>query len=206
MKLLIIGASGKTGRHALKKALDKGYEVTVFVRTPSKIADISHENLRVLTGDANDRSAILKAVSGQEAVISCLGSNSGLKKTTELHNMTKQIVSAMEQQRVLRIIYCASAGIDHEIPGLMGKMTMKLLSNVLEDHRNAVEVIKSSNLDWTIARPMGLTNQGATGSYRKAFEGIPDKGRSIPREDVADFMVQALEDENYIGKSVGLSS
>ena len=52
---------------------------------------------------------------------------------------------------------------------------------------------------------MALTEGDFTGVYRESELGVPDKGRNISRADVADFLLKALQDDNYIGKSVGLA-
>lgn len=205
MNIIVFGATGKTGKLVLEQALNLQHKVTAFVRNPTKL-QINHPNLHIIQGDALEEEAVRKAVSDQEVVISCLGSSSGLGKTTVLHEMTQNIVHAMKANSVSRIIYMASAGIDKEIPGLIGKLTMKMLGNVLEDHRNAVEVIKVNDLTWTVARPMGLSDNPPTGSYREEHEGIPKGSRSISRADVADFITRALTDEKYLNQSVALGN
>ncbi|WP_462406355.1 NAD(P)-dependent oxidoreductase [Gracilibacillus sp. Marseille-QA3620] len=205
VNIVIIGASGKTGQLAVQQALDAGHNVTAFMRTPEKLK-LTHERLTVVQGDGTDSEAVNSAIKGQEAVISCVGSNSGLGKTTILREMAGTVAEAMARNGVDRIVYMASAGIDKEIPGMMGKMTMKLLGNVLEDHRHAVEVYKSYDFKWTIARPMGLTDKPHTGRYEETTEGIPSGSRSISRADVADFLVRAVSDNRYIFQSVGLAS
>ncbi|MGE7603064.1 NAD(P)-dependent oxidoreductase [Peribacillus sp. NPDC097675] len=205
MNIIVFGASGKTGKLVVEQALNLQHKVTAFVRNPTKL-QINHPNLQIIQGDALDEEAVQTAVSGQEVVISCLGSSSGLGKTTVLHEMTQIIVNAMKAKHVSRIIYMASAGIDKEIPGLIGKLTMKMLGNVLEDHHNAVEVIKKNDLIWTVARPMGLSDNPPTGSYREELQGIPKGSRSISRADVADFIIRALTDEKYLNQSVALGN
>lgn len=205
VNIVIIGASGKTGQLAAQQALDAGHRVTAFMRSPEKLT-MTHERLTIVQGDATDSEAVNSALNGQDAVISCVGSNNGLGKTTILREMASTVAEAMAHNGVDRIVYMASAGIDREIPGVMGKVTMKLLGNVLEDHRNAVEVYKSFDFKWTIARPMGLTDKPYTGSYTETLEGIPSGSKSISRADVADFLVRAISDDQYIYQSVGLAS
>jgi len=204
MKIIIFGASGKTGKLLVTQALNDNHTVTAFVRNPSNL-NISNPNLLIVQGDVTDASAVKEAISGHNAVISTLGSNTGLRKTTILHEMTKNIVQGMKEQQVSRIAYMASAGIDKEIPGVIGKITMKLLGNVLEDHHNAVAVIKDNDLQWTIARPLGLNDKPFTGRYREDAIGVPKGGRTISRADVADFLLQAIVNEEFIHQSVALS-
>jgi len=205
MKIIVFGATGGVGQHVVKQALEQGFEVTAFVRTPSKISQ-THRNLYIVQGDAFNKEEVAKAIAGHDVVISCLGSSQGMKKSTELEEMTKNIVDGMKEHQVTRIIYTASAGIDNEIPGISGKMVMMLLKNSLRDHRNAVHYIKQSGLNYTIVRPLGLTNQPFTGKYREAREGVPEKAKSIPRADVAHFIIKALKDEKYENSSIAIST
>src|ERR687898_1230717 len=72
VKVLIIGATGGTGRILLDKALEQGHEVTALARNPSAIAPRDYRP-RVLQGNALDPDAVEAAVAGQDAVISALG-------------------------------------------------------------------------------------------------------------------------------------
>ena len=204
MKIIVFGATGGVGQQFVKLALEKGYEVSAFVRTPSKLT-IQHPQLTVIQGDALDPKATEKAIQNHDAIVSCLGT-SGLKKSDALAKMAKNIVDGMKSNSISRIVYTASAGIDKEIPGLGGKIVMMLLKNALADHRNAVNYIKSNQLCYTIARPMSLTNDELNTTYRETFEGIPNGSRSISRASVAHFLLKALEDSKYENSSVGISN
>lgn len=204
MNIIIFGASGKTGKIVVENALQQKYNVTAFVRDSSKLS-ISDKNLTIIEGDAANQEAVAKAIEGQNIVISCLGANNGLGKTTVLHEMTINIVAGMKTHHVQQIIYVASAGIDKEIPGLSGKLMMKMLGNVLKDHRNAVQVIKENIPHYTIVRPLGLNDQPFTGSYRETATGIPEKGRRISRADVADFIIRAITDSAYKNQSISIA-
>lgn len=203
LKVIIFGATGKTGELVVQQAINAGFEITAFVRNPLKLKT-SHPLLHVYEGDALDISAVSKAIEGHDAVISCLGSNTGLRKSTVLGEMGTIIAQAMKEKNVSRIIYLASAGIDKEIPGVSGKLIMKLLGKVLVDHRTAVDAIQANQLEWTIARPMSLNDGPLIGSYREDFNSVPKNGRAISRADVAHFLLRSLEDKKYINQSVAI--
>lgn len=205
MKIIVFGATGGVGQQVVKQALEKGYEVTAFVRTPSKI-DFDHDNLHIIKGDAFNKEDVVAAIQGHDVVVSCLGSSQGMKESTELEEMTKNIVDGMKQYQIKRIIYTASAGINGEIPGISGKMVMKMLKHALTDHLNAVNYIQSNDLIFTIVRPMGLTNGDFTGKYREATEGVPKNSKSIPRADVAHFIVKAISDTQYENSSIAVAT
>lgn len=205
MKIIVFGAAGGVGQYVVKQALEKGIEVTAFVRNPSKI-QFTHEQLHIVQGDAFNEDEVTAAIEGHDVAVSCLGSSQGMKKSTELEEMTKNIVAGMKAHQVKRIIYTASARIDKEIPGISGKLVMKMLKNALVDHRHAVDYIKANGLNYTIVRPMGLTNNAFTGKYRESKTSVPEKSRTIPRADVAHFIIKALHDKQYENSSVGIAT
>ncbi|ETP67010.1 epimerase [Planococcus glaciei CHR43] len=205
MKIIVFGATGGVGKSVVKQAVDNGFEVTAFVRTPSKL-EVTHENLNVVQGDAFNPTEVSAAIAGHDAVVSCLGSSQGMKKSSELEEMVKNIVAGMQDHGVKRIVYTASAGIYQELPGVSGKLMMGMLKNALTDHRAAVDWIEAHGLTYTIVRPMGLTNGAFTGNYREAATGVPEKSKSIARADVAHFILKALNNAQYENSSIGIAN
>ncbi|WP_064092035.1 NAD(P)-dependent oxidoreductase [Rossellomorea aquimaris] len=203
MKIIVFGATGGTGQEVVKQALAEGHEVTAFVRTPSKLT-ISNPLLVTIQGNATNMSDVEAALKGQEAVISCLGSD-GLGKTSKLTEMTKNILIGIKTHEINRIAYVASAGIHKEIPGLQGKLAQFILRNVLNDHRHAVDAIMRSGVHYTIARPMQLTKDPLTSHYRTDITSIPEKGRKIGRADVAHFLLESIKKNTHVNQSVGLA-
>lgn len=108
--MVVFGATGGVGQFVVNQALEKGYEVTAFVRNPAKL-EVMHENLNIVQGDAFNQAEVSVAIAGHDAVVSCLGSNQGLKKSTDLQVMVKNIVTGMQEHGVKRIVYTASAGV-----------------------------------------------------------------------------------------------
>ncbi|MFC4778300.1 NAD(P)-dependent oxidoreductase [Paenibacillus sp. GCM10023252] len=205
MKIIVFGATGGVGQSVVQQALENGLEVTAFVRTPTKL-DVMHKNLNIVQGNAFNQAEVAKAIAGHDAVVSCLGSSQGMKKSTELQEMVKNIVTGMQEHDVKRIVYTASAGIHKELPGISGKLIMRMLKNALTDHRAAFDYIEASGLIYTIVRPMGLTNGSYSGKYRESATSVPEKSRSIPRADVAHFIIKVLKDAHYENKSIGIST
>ena len=203
MKIIVFGATGGVGQHFVEMAVKAGHTVTAFVRTPEKLKT---KDVAIIQGDAFNADQVADAVLGHDAVISCLGSSTGVKKSNELETMGKNIADGMEKAGVKRLVYCASAGVDGEIPGVMGKLMMKMLANPLADHRAALNYYKTKDITYTIARPMGLKDEPLKTDYKEAFDTVPKGSSSIPRASVAHFMVKALDDAEYENKSVGLCS
>ena len=205
MKIIVFGATGGVGQSVVKQAVENGFEVTAFVRTPTKL-EVTHENLNIIKGNAFNQAEVAAAIAGHDAVVSCLGSSQGMKKSTELQEMAKSIVTGMQEHDVKRIIYTASAGIHKELSGISGKLIMRMLKNTLTDHRAATDYIEAHGLNYTIVRPMGLTSRPFTGKYRESTTSLPKKSMSIPRADVAHFILKALNDAQYENTSIGVST
>ncbi len=204
MKLAVFGASGKTGILIVYQALNQGHTVTAFAREPSKVT-IQHKNLRIVQGDIQEMDKIKLAVAGQDAILCALGVDKN-RPNTILSDGTKNILEAMESTGVKRFICMSSAGILGNDSGFwFGKIFMPLfLRHVFEDKKRQARVIQESNADWVIIRPTGLTDAPKTNTY-KINPGIPTS-RSIPRADVADFMLKLLTNKKYDGQMPAISS
>ena len=204
MRIIIFGATGGVGQHAVRFAAQQGHEVTAFVRTPEKLE--FRDGVKILTGDALVSSEVRDAIPGHDGVISCLSSSAPMKPSDELERMTGAIVAGMAAAGTTQIAYCASAGVDGELTGPIGKSVQWMLRHPLDDHRRALEQVRAAGLDWTIARPTSLKDAPFAPDYRESLEGLPRSPRPIPRASVAHFLVKALEHpERYRHTSVGLA-
>ncbi len=202
--IIVFGASGKTGILIVYQALNQGHQVTAFARQPSKVT-IEHKNLRIIRGDVLDYDKVKEAVQGHDVVLCALGVDKN-KPNTVISDGTRNILKAMESTGVKRFICMSSAGILGNDGGFwFGKIIMPLfLNHVFDDKKRQVNVIRESNADWVIIRPVGLTDAPKTNTY-KVNPGIPTS-KSIPRADVADFMLKLLTDKRYDGQMPALSS
>lgn len=211
MKLLIIGATGGTGQHVLEQAIAQGHLVTAFVRNPSKL-NISNANLKVIQGDVMKLSTLQTAMQNQEAVICCLGSPA--LKAGNLRSVgTKNIIKAMEENGVSRLICQSSLGFgDSEAVLKNASFFTKnfiipfILRKTFNEHHIQENLIKQSNLNWTIVRPATMNNGKLTGIYKHGFP-YTDKSLKliISKADVADFLVAQLSSNAYEGKITGIS-
>ena len=208
MKLLIFGSTGGTGRQLVEQALTRGHAVTAFARDPTKV-DVEHVNLRVVRGDAMDFDSVLRAIQGQEAVLSALGLPASNKSTARADG-TRNIVCAMEKEGVRRLVCQTSLGYGDSrdiLPFHMKYIIVPLiLRNAFADHELQENHIKQSSLDWIIVRAGNLTNGDRTGSYRHGFAAT-GKGLKIKisRADVAEFMLGQLADDTYLHGTPGIS-
>lgn len=208
-KLVIFGATGRTGRQIVAYALQQGRDVTAFVRDPQKLP-IRDDRLRVITGDVTaDVDAVAGAVSGQDAAISALGRGQSLRSENLISRSMRTLVPAMESQGVRRLIVVSAFGVGdtQRDATLLQRITFRLmLRDLYADKAAAEEYLRGSSLDWTVIRPTMLTDGPPTGTYRVGerlnLRGLP----KISRADVAHFALAQLSDVTYFRKSAAISA
>lgn len=202
-KILVLGATGGTGRSLVEQAVGAGFSVTALVRSPDKLPP---GTVRVVTGDlTTDSAALHAAVSGQDAVISTLGVGQSFKSGHLISQSAPVIVAAMREHGVRRLVFTSAFGVGptrRDTPMLPRVFIATLLRDVYKDKQAGEQAILTSDLDWTIVYPVGLTNGPRTGRYqvgeRLSLKGFP----RISRADVAEFLLRQVEDRSYIRKGV----
>ena len=211
MKLLIFGATGKTGIQLVQQALEQGHQVTAFVRNPANFP-LQHDNLKIVKGDVLEPRNVEHSIYGHDAVLSAIGSPAN-KVGTIRSQGTLNIVVAMKKAGVRRFISQASLGygdsrktLDRTPFWFKYLIVPFMLRKGFADHALQEEYIKQSGLDWVIARPGNLTDGPRTGAYRHGF-AVNDKKIKvkISRADVADFMLKQITSDTYLHKTPGLS-
>ena len=210
MKLLILGATGDTGKELVTQALEQGHIVTAFARNPTDVTK-KHDSLSVIQGNILDYTSIQRAVKGQDAIISALGIRI-LKKNTIISDGTKNIINAMGKYGVKRFVCLSSIGVGNSIQQKKGLgflynyiMIPFVLKNMFADKEVQEHYIQKSNLDWTIIRPAILTNGKRTSKARYYNHDDTNIKAKISRADVADFMLKQLSDNSNIHKMISLS-
>jgi putative NADH-flavin reductase len=208
-KILILGATGPTGRHIVAQALNRGFDVTALVRSPEKTVEL--KGVKLVIGDARDEKSLRKAVKGRDAVISALGTPaSPFREVTLLSTATKALVSAMEAENVSRLVAITGIGAG-ESRGHGGFAFDKLifpllLRNVYADKDRQETIIRESRLDWTIVRPAVLNNKPGRGQIRALTDLGDFHGGSISREDVATFVLDQVQANQWMRKSPLISN
>lgn len=206
MKLAVFGATGKTGLEIVKQALDQGHIVTAFVRDAARLT-IRDEHLTFVTGDVFDPVSVAQAIQEQDAVICSLGSNE-LGRTTVRSEGTANIIKAMKENHVNRLVVITAMGVGESWStlSLVNKLFFAtLLRNTRQDHEKQEVLVKESDLDWTIIRPSGLTDDPLTESYAIG-ENIQTNTSQIARADVAHAIIKELQDNIFVHKAVTITS
>ncbi len=208
LRILIIGATGRTGRELVRQALEQGHQVTALVRKPKKMK-VENANLRVVKGNVRDYDSIESAMRGQSAVLCALGTKRFFSPNRVVSNGTANILRAMKSCGVPRLVCESSLGIGNSVGRLGLLYTIFVLPLILPfifyDKIRQEKLIEESETDWVIVRPAVLTNAPARGKYRHGRNvGNYLWTNRIARADVADFMLKQLTDDDYIGSAVGV--
>jgi uncharacterized protein YbjT (DUF2867 family) len=204
MKILVLGATGATGRLIVGMAVAKGYEVVALVRSKAKAADLAGAEL--IEGDARDPAALARAIAGCDAVISSLGTAmSPFKEVTLLSTATRALVGVMEKQNIRRLVCITGLGAgDSRGHGgfFFDRVFLPLmLRKVYEDKNRQEDAIRASTLDWTIVRPTVLNDKSARGGVKALTDLSGVHGGTVARADVAEFVVQQLAADKWLRKT-----
>ncbi len=207
-RVLVVGATGGTGRQIVTQALERGYAVTALVRQPSRLR-IDHPRLTVVQGDVLDVASVERAVRDQDAVVSALGHKRYFYPTRILSEGTKNLLRAMETHRVPRFVCETSLGIG-DSAGRMGLYyTLFVIPVILPfyfwDKTRQEKAIAKSRVEWVIVRPGMLTNGDKRGRSRHGHHlGSFLLTVRISRADVADFMLNQLASDMYLRSAPGV--
>ena len=208
-RLLILGATGGTGRHVVEQAIRQGVAATVLVGASAKVPP-ADGTVRVVVGDIrNDCADVRRAFANQDAVISTLGVGKSFKSNGLIAHAAPRIVAAMREHAVRRLVFTSAFGVGptwQDAPFVPRIYIKTLLRDVYADKAAGEAAITSSGLDWTIVYPAGLTDGQATGAVRVG-EHLPLSGfPRVSRADVAAVLLQQLDDARYVGKGILLAN
>ena len=201
MKLIIFGSTGGTGRELVRQALSQGHDVTAFARNPTKL-ELDHDDVTIVQGDVTEATAVRDAVPGHDAVLCAIGAPA-LVRTTVRTEGTRNIVAAMKDAGVRRLVCQSSLGVGDSLavpmPLYVKLVFPVVLRRAFADHEGQEQLIRQSELDWTIIRPTKMADGERTGVYRCGLTDTTEKVKvKISRPDVADFMLMQLTDDSYL--------
>ena len=198
MRLLILGATGPTGRNLVDQALGAGHEVTALARNPSRLT-IRHPRLAVVAGDATYARTLEDAMGGKDAVLSTLGAGNSLRSQIASRAVAA-LIPAMRARALNRVIFLSSFGVGESLEhaSLLQRIAFRtLLRQIFADKAKADAMLRASGLGWTLVYPTLLTNGARAGRYRVgerlAMRGMP----TISRADVAAFMLAQLASDEW---------
>lgn len=209
MKFLTLGATGNTGGLFVRQALAAGHDVVAYVRDPAKLAP--RERLTSVVGDVRDADALAEAMRGTDAVVSALG-YSTMVPGDLIAESTRAIVAAAQRSGVRRVVILSAFGVGDSLAkaSTMARMMYRTGGKAIYADKAAGErVLTTSDLDWTLAYPVRLTNKPPAGTVRvidladlTRLPGMP----KIARADVAAFLLAAATDDTWSRRTAVLTT
>ncbi len=207
-----MGGSHGIGLETVKILLKQGHHVTLFSREATKV-NLSNPNLHLLAGDALNEGDVNAAIEAKDAVVQTLGVPLNLRLIVGPINFfssaTQILITAMERTSTRRLLAVTGfgAGNSYQAISCLEKLPFEIIfGNAYRDKSIQENLIKNSNLDWTLVRPGVLTNQRFTRPCRVRLNPTEWRNGIVSRAAVADFIVSAIEDQGMIGAEPVLSN
>jgi putative NADH-flavin reductase len=201
MKVLVLGAGGKTGELVVERALVAGHEVTAFVHDRTSRVD---QRANVVVGDTEHASVVAAAVAGQDAVIDAIGGKTPYKKTELESKTARNVVDAMQANGVRRLLVVSMLGVGdskNQAPFWYASILKPtFLRGADKDKARMESVVSGSGLEYVIVRPPILTDDDPKGSSMVIAEDAI--GHSITRADLAQFLVDQLTCDDFLGQAI----
>lgn len=217
MKVLVVGATGSSGRAAVAELLERGHSVTAFSRHASELST-GPVGLRTIDGDVTDSGAVEQAVQGHDAVIVTLGISENPMRVRlfgPAHTAadvrsrgTRNVVAAMKRSGSTRIVVQSTYGVGDTADklGLIDRLFFAvLIKQQAADHVVQEANVRRSGLDWTIVQPIHLTDDPAADREFVSTSGEVDS-RKVSRKAVGRVLADAVENTDYVGASIAVSS
>lgn len=208
MKIAVFGASGRTGLPLVKQALERDHDVRALVRNPEKLGEYQSK-LTLVEGNVIDLELVEKTVEGTDAVVNVLG-HAKHSPDNILVVSTRNIITAMNNNNIKRIAFLTGAGV--RVPGDEPKlfdrfivfMLKTMQGKLLNDSVKSVDLLKNSELDWTVVRAPMLTQKPGSKSYKVGMVG-KETGTKLSRQNAATFLLDVTENNQYIKQSPMIS-
>ena len=215
MKILLLGATGRTGKQVIEEALKRGHEISAIARDPEKLKDFKIEITR---GTPYDYETVEKAILGCEAVINTLNvsrkSDSPWAPLAAPRDMISKsafhAVMAMEKAGVKRFVALGAIGAGRSwktIPGIL-KLIVSIsnLRFAFQDHGKQEEILQNSALNYTICRAPMLSDKKNDTRAVATLEGSKPSSHILSRNSAAEFFIRIIEDGEYIKETISLSN
>lgn len=207
MKIAIFGATGRTGNQLVRKALHDGHEVSILTRQINKVC-FDPEEIRISEGNVLSLEKVKETIKGADVVISALGADDISKPIRMFSGGMENIIEAMKEVGISRFIGLSGAGIlDHPDGDYRGNVELApFLQYVFPDQLRAFELLKDSDLDWTMVCPTLMPEGRAAGTYRTELNMLPENPQPVMVGDVAALIYKIFSENLYSKNRVGVAN
>ena len=208
MRLLVVGANGRTGRILTERALERGHEVTALVREPAG-AEEPRERLRFVHGDILVPGTLPPAMEGQDAVVSLVAPHPRRNGRVYVEG-TRNLADAAVRAGVRRLVVVSAegAGVNPARLPFFYRIVLRIpvVARLYPDiARMETELMARTDMDWTIVRAAVLSDGPRTGEYRTEVGDVVPGGARISRADLAEFLLTVVESGGYVRQRVAIA-
>lgn len=205
MKIIVLGANGRTGTQVVQRALNGGGEVTAVVRSEAKLPTIRHDRLNVVVGDPCDPAILREVFRGQDALISTLGGRRPTKEATSVYPRSADAIVSAALETDLKRIVVTSTALLFPPRRMLDRILAAVVPNVVRNANRMERTLRASNLDVTIARCGFLTDAEET-TYRASEGALPENGFSVSRRSLAFFLFACVSEAGAGHQVFGVSA
>lgn len=215
MKILLLGATGRTGKHIIEVAIRRGHQISAIARNPEKLKDFE---LDIIQGTPYDYETVEKAIIGCDAVINTL--NVSRKSDNPwaplaapkdmISKSASNTIKAMAKADVKRFVALSTIGAGRSwktIPGILKFIvTISNLKFAFIDHGKQEEILENSAINYTICRAPMLSNKISQSKAIATSEGEKPANAFLSRNLAAEFFINIIENNLFIRETLSLSN
>lgn len=217
-RILVVGATGGTGRAVVARLLANGHRVTAFSRHADRLQQ-TDAGLSTVNGDVTEPDAVDHAVAGHHAVVVTVGITENpirvrvigpARTPLEVRSRgTANVVAAMRKHGVPRLVVQSSYGVgeSRDRLGIADRLFFRLvLAPQMRDTELQEQIVRGSGLDWVLVQPVHLTDD--SDDDRDPFVSTTgETGRMrVARTSVARLLAKAATEEALVGATVAVSA
>jgi uncharacterized protein YbjT (DUF2867 family) len=215
-RILLLGATGRTGRLVLEYALAQGLEVTALVRRPAAIS-VRSDKLTLIEGAPMNADDVRKALVGCDAVVSTLNNNrtsdnpwaKRLSPSLFMTHSIRTCLAVMKEQGMRRIVVLSSVGANDSFDDAVFFMRWLIrntnLQYTFQDHDAQESELRRSGVDWTTVRAALLRNGTKPKSLVVSHYNEPKPAMMISRRHAARYLIDCLGDKSTFRKAPTIS-
>ena len=200
MRILVLGATGRTGRHVVDQAVARGHEVSGLVRSASYVKTA----FAAISGDPTEADVLASAIPRHDIVISCLGQR--VQADGDILQRSAQAVRDAMRHTGGRPLFVVSQGLLFPSRNPLIFLLRWVLASHIRDSRAMESVLRATDINWMIVRPPRLLDGGKSEGYRIAVEARPRGPASMQRLDLAAFLLDEAEARRHSQKVVGITA
>ena len=204
MKLVVLGANGRTGKLVVAEALAAGDTVTAVVRSSSRRLSLKHDCLSVVVGDPCNPTFLAGVFEGQDAVISALGGRRPTRAAMSIYWRSADAIAEAAWNSGLRKVAVTSSALLFPPRRLLDKVLVALVGNVVRSATRMEETLRGTKLDVIVGRCGFLTNSDER-RYRAELGALPEDSSSVSRLSLARFLVDNIRNATSGPQVYGVS-